>query len=153
MNLMGDLGHGYFGFGLKGSRRAAHLVAHSRRIALCSVPLDQCHLGFRLAINHTKNAIEWSELPFELRHSQTFGIPYPAFAPRVREMEIESVRPLGSHTFFVARTVTDTRYADVPCVHMIHGHYAWWRSRGSREALRASVAEDRLRKQGPIPAP
>jgi flavin reductase (DIM6/NTAB) family NADH-FMN oxidoreductase RutF len=103
MNLMGELGHHYFAFALKDSRLAAHLVRRAGRIALSSVPLPQSSVAHQLAINHTKQSIDWNQLPFAVKMSTVFNIPVPVFAMRVREMEIEKVLPIGSHTFFVAR--------------------------------------------------
>src|SRR5271168_1640659 len=57
MNLMGDLGNGYFAFALKDSRRAAHLVERTGRIALSSLPLSQAPLAYQLAVNHTKECV------------------------------------------------------------------------------------------------
>ena len=88
MNLMGDLGDRYFAFALKDSRLAAHLVERAGHIAVSNVPLPLCSIAFRLAINHTKQSIDWGQLPFELKLSKEFGIPVPVSAPRVREMKI-----------------------------------------------------------------
>ena len=38
-------------------------------------------------------------------NSRALNIPVPEFALRVRELKVHTVRPLGSHTFFVARLV------------------------------------------------
>jgi hypothetical protein len=44
MNIMGDLGNGYFAFALKDSRLAAHLVEGVGHIALSGLPLSQASL-------------------------------------------------------------------------------------------------------------
>jgi flavin reductase (DIM6/NTAB) family NADH-FMN oxidoreductase RutF len=148
MNLMGDLGNGYFAFALKDSRRAAHLIEGAGRIALSSVPMPLCSIAFQYAINHTKESIDWEQLPFALKLSKEFRIPVPASAPRVREMAVEQVHRLGSHTFFVARTISDERLSDELQVHVIHGFYQHWRLQGHREELAAAVAADALNKRG-----
>jgi hypothetical protein len=61
---MGELGSGWFGFALKDSRQAAHLVEKTRRIALSSVPLEWSALAHRYAIHHTRDAVDWNQLPF-----------------------------------------------------------------------------------------
>jgi hypothetical protein len=152
MNLMGELGNGYFAFALKDSRRAAHLVEGAGRIALSNVPLPLCSIAFRLAINHTKEAIDWEELPFALKLSKEFRIPVPVLAPRVRELKVDRVHKIGSHTLFVARIISDEKYSDDLQVHMIHGFYQHWRLRGQREQLKASVVEDALNKRGLAPS-
>jgi flavin reductase (DIM6/NTAB) family NADH-FMN oxidoreductase RutF len=146
MNLMGELGNGRFAFALKDSRRAAHLVERTRRVALSSVPMSQAALAFRLALNHFKDSIVWEELPFATRVSIALKIPVPAFTPRVREMLVEKVHPIGSHTLFVATMVHEETLSKVPELCVIHGFYQAWRLRNHRAELQASVRKDSLNK-------
>jgi flavin reductase (DIM6/NTAB) family NADH-FMN oxidoreductase RutF len=148
MNIMGDLDNGYFAFALKDSRLAAHLVERTRRVALSSVPLSETSLAYQLGANHRKNAIDWDKLPFATKKSAAFQIPVPMFSQRVREMEIETVRKLGSHTFFVARVIHDEGFAGSVGLCIVHGFYQAWRLKGSRAELEASLAEDSLNKRG-----
>jgi flavin reductase (DIM6/NTAB) family NADH-FMN oxidoreductase RutF len=148
MNLMGDLGNGYFAFALKDSRRAAHLVERTGRIALSSVPLSQASLAYQLAVNHTKEYIEWDQLPFATKVSTTFNIPVPVFTQRVREMEVTKVRNIGSHTFFLARIVRDETFSEGLALCVIHGFYQAWRLNGRSAELQASRAEDSFYKRG-----
>jgi hypothetical protein len=148
MNLMGDLGNGYFGFALRELRRAAHLVEGAGRMALSGIPVPQCSLVFRLVDNHKKESIDWSQLPFETKPSATFGVPVPVFATRVREMQIEKVLAIGSHRFFIARIVSDETYAAVPQACVVHGFYQFWRLKGDHEMLKASLAQDLINKRG-----
>ena len=148
MNIMGDLGHGYFAFALKDSRRAAHLVDGCGRVALSSLPMSHAALAYQLAVNHTKECIEWDQLPFATRASSKFRIPVPVFAPRVREMEVSKVHRIGSHTFFVARTVSDETYSAAPVLCVVHGFYQAWRLKGRSVELQASVMENARSKKG-----
>jgi flavin reductase (DIM6/NTAB) family NADH-FMN oxidoreductase RutF len=148
MNLMGDLGNGYFAFALKDSRKAAHLVERAGRIALSSLPLSQASLAYQLAVNHTKERIEWAQLPFATKVSATFNIPVPVFTQRVREMEVTKVRSIGSHIFFLARIVRDETLSKNLELCVIHGFYQAWRLNGRSAELRASRAEDSFYKSG-----
>jgi hypothetical protein len=148
MNLMGDLGNGYFGFALKDSRRAAHLVERAGCVALSNVPLSLCSVAFKLAINHTKESIDWNQLPFALTLSKNLLIPVPASAPRVREMKVDQVHKIGSHTLFISRILSDECYCDEPQVHIVHGFYQLWRLRGDKAKLKSSLVEDSLNKHG-----
>lgn len=148
MNIMGDLDNGYFAFALKDSRLAADLVEHAGRVALSSVPLSQTSLAYQLGANHRKQAIDWDKLPFATKMSATFHIPVPVFALRVREMEIETVHKIGSHTFFVARVIHDESFAGSVGLCIVHGFYQAWRLKGRRAELEASLAEDLLNKRG-----
>ena len=132
MNLMGLLGHGYFGFALNSRRRAAPQVERAGRLALSSIPFDQAALARQLGKNHRQEAVKWGDLPFPVTRSAALGIPVPAFASRVREVEVEAVCRLGSHTLFVARIIRDERWSDSPQFFMIHGLYQSWRRRMGR---------------------
>ena len=151
VNVMGDLDNGYFAFGLKDSRLPAHLVERSGRIALSNVPLPQASIAYRLGVNHTKKFVDWYKLPFETTPSTTFKIPVPVFALRVREMQVESVHRIGSHTLFIARIVSDERIAHGVEMYVVHGFYQAWRVRNRRVELSRSVAEDSLVKFGQPP--
>jgi len=128
MNLMGSFGNGYFGLGLNSRRLASSQVERAGRIALSSVPVEEAAVARELGKNHRREAVDWSELPFHVIPSAALGIPVPSFASRVRELEIESVSKLGSHTLFVARMIRDERRSESPQFFMIHGLYQAWRS-------------------------
>jgi flavin reductase (DIM6/NTAB) family NADH-FMN oxidoreductase RutF len=106
MNIMGELGNKRFAFALKDSRRAAHLVERVGRVALSSVPEAQAAVAYRLAANHFKDSIDWEQLPFARRRSTALNIPNPAFTQKVRELEVERVHKIGSHTFLLRGSFT-----------------------------------------------
>jgi hypothetical protein len=151
MNLMGDLGDGYFGFALREQRLAGHLVERAGRIALSAIPISKCSVPFRLVDNHKKTSIDWSVLPFETKLSGKFGIPVPSFAVRVREMQVERVHPIGSHRFFIARVVSDETHSSDPQACVIHGFYQFLRLGGNSSKLKASITEDIVNKKGSLP--
>lgn len=148
MNLMGDLGDGQFAFALKDSRRVAHAVERTGCIALSNIPSFLCSVAFQLAINHKREAAEWNQLPFALHRSRELRIPVPACAPRVRELKVEQIHRVGSHTLFIARILSDDWRSDEPPVHIIHGFYQHWRLKGDKVQLKSSVVEDALNKRG-----
>jgi flavin reductase (DIM6/NTAB) family NADH-FMN oxidoreductase RutF len=151
MNILGNLGNGYLGFALRGERLAAGLVERAGHIALSSLPLSQGALAYQLANNHTKKSIDWSQLPFATKMSATFNIPVPEFAQRVREVEIKSVRAIGSHQFFIARIIREDKFFDGSEFCSIHGFYQSWRLRKLKEGdeeLKISLAADAFNKRG-----
>ena len=149
MNVMGQLDDSYFGFGLKDARSPSNLVDRTRQIALSTIPMQQGDLGYRLGPNHSKkNGIDWNDLPFATKQSQNFGIPIPAFAFRVREMEVENACKLGSHIFFVGRVVGDQRFSDGVEWCVIHGNYQAWRLKSRPSEIESSIAEDARVKRG-----
>jgi flavin reductase (DIM6/NTAB) family NADH-FMN oxidoreductase RutF len=149
MNLLGDLGNGYFGFGLRAERVVGDLIKHAGRCAVSYMPLSHGALAYQLAHNHSKQSIDWNQLPFETIQSTIYQIPVPAFAPRVREIEIKAVHELGSHSLFVGRVVHDEKLSNSLGFCSIHGFYQAWRLKGrDKNALKDSLAVDELSKWG-----
>ena len=127
MNLMGSLGGDRFAFALNRSRAAALAVRRHMRAALCNVPVEEAEAVRSLGPNHLRENIDWSNVPFELASSQCFGLPVPAGAVRVREVEVQGTQDVGSHTLFLARVVGDELRGDRLSFHVVHGHYQAWR--------------------------
>lgn len=132
MNLMGPVGDGCFAFALNSHRAAAPLVERARRVVLSSVPVNQSALISRLGANHRTFSIEWDRLPFATVRPKTIDVPVAEFALKVREMHVEAVHPLGSHTLFVAKTIAEENLAEGPQLFNAHGMYQAWRSRQER---------------------
>lgn len=148
LNLMGELGEGRFGFGLRALRWPAVLVERSRRMALTSVPSSKGQVAFFLAKTHSVEQVDWEKLPFDVRQSSQFNIRVPAFALRVRELELETIRKMGSHNFFVARVISDEQRIEGEELHALHGFFQAWRMRGRDEDLRSALVQDATNKQG-----
>lgn len=148
MNLMGDLGNGYFGFALRHLRVAADLVERAGRIAVSGIPLTWCTLAFQFAANYKKESIDWDTLPFQTAPSAEFGIPVPDLATCVRELQILKVHTIGSHRLFIARIIRDETRTGAAQACVVHGFYQFWRTRGDKVKLRTSVAEDWVHKHG-----
>jgi flavin reductase (DIM6/NTAB) family NADH-FMN oxidoreductase RutF len=150
MNLCGYLGNGYFGFALRTERVAGTVVQRAGRAALSSVPEQQGYLAYRLANQHKKEFVDWSQLPFATKMSKTLRIPIPEFAQRVKELEIWNSVAVGSHRFFIGRILEESTYTDELAFCSIHGFYQSWRlkkfERRDRELAR-SVAADALHKR------
>jgi flavin reductase (DIM6/NTAB) family NADH-FMN oxidoreductase RutF len=123
MNLMGPIGKDYMAFSLNSSRQAAPLVERAGCVVFSNVPSEQSEVARQLRGNHRQKSVRWDQLPFETKPSAALGIPVPCFALRVREMEVEAVRKLGSHTLFVARVIRDECRSAGPQFTMIHGIY------------------------------
>jgi hypothetical protein len=64
----------------------------------------------------------------------------------VRELTVEQIHKLGSHTLFLARILSDELRFDEPQVHAIHGFYQHWRLRKDKTELKASIEEDWVNK-------
>jgi flavin reductase (DIM6/NTAB) family NADH-FMN oxidoreductase RutF len=137
MNLMGPIGNGYFAFALNSTRAVAPLVQRAGRIALSTVPLEQARMVCQLGGNHKKPSIEWNELKFPTSPSSTIGVQVPEFALRVREMQVEATRRIGSHTLFFAKTIQEDRLADGLEFFVVHGIYQAWRQKLARPNIMA----------------
>jgi hypothetical protein len=92
--------------------------------------------------NHNRPTIDWNTLGFATRPSQSFGIPVPEFACRVREMKIDQVHKLEFHTFFLARVVSDELLATVPELCVAQGFYQDWRTKQRGVDKKRAYAED-----------
>ena len=128
MDLVGPVGLRHFSLALHAGSTAAPLLARSRRFALSSVPIEHSSVAYGLGKNHNRECVVIDEIPFETTTSPDFGLPVPSFALRVREMKIELVRTVGSHTVFLAGTVSDHLLAQGMQFFMVHGFYQAWRS-------------------------
>jgi flavin reductase (DIM6/NTAB) family NADH-FMN oxidoreductase RutF len=148
MNIMGALGPKRFGFALRNDRLAGQLVERAGRVVLSNVPVRHASSAYRLATNHTKAFVKWDDLPFTTRPSPMFKFPVPEFALRVRELELEKVHSIGSHSFFVARILGDTVFSAEPSLCVIHGYYQTWRLGGRAAEMKAALIEDHLNKHG-----
>ena len=127
MNLMGPVGEGHFAFALNSKKQAALLVQQLGKLAISNVPFESIPVVRQLAGNHNRQSIDWDQLPFATKKSSALGVPVPAFALRVTELKVHTVRQLGSHTFFVANIVNEEVRVDAPEFCMVHGLYQAWR--------------------------
>jgi flavin reductase (DIM6/NTAB) family NADH-FMN oxidoreductase RutF len=131
MNLMGTPNQDYFCFALKSTTPVVDLIRRAGRLALSSVPVEHAAMAYSLGKNHNAKSVDMTQIPFVARQSATWQLPVPDFALRVRELQVETVRNLGSHTLFVARVVHDEQLADGPQFFLIHGMYQAWRERAA----------------------
>jgi flavin reductase (DIM6/NTAB) family NADH-FMN oxidoreductase RutF len=149
MNLLGELGNGYFGFALRTERVVGKLVKDSGLVAISSLPLSHGALAYQLAHNHSKQSFDWDQLPFEIEASEAFGIPVLSLAPSVKEIKIETIYDIGSHSFFLGRIMHEKKQTDDLRFCSIHGFYQAWRLKGKdREAFKHSLAIDANSKWG-----
>lgn len=123
MDLIGPIGIRRFSLALHATSTAIPLIEHSRKVAISSLPVEQIRIAFELGKNHRKASVNPDQLPFVTVPSPKFGLPVPNFALRVRELEIDAVRSVGSHKLFVADVVEDTCWAGGLHLHFVHGLY------------------------------
>jgi len=128
MNLMGNLGGSHFGFALNTARLASKSVKRAERVLLSTIPFESAELARKLGKNHLLHSADWDQLPFGVDRTKGFGLPVPAFASRVREIEVLHIEELGSHTFFLGRVVRDESYENKQGFFMAQGLQAAKRS-------------------------
>lgn len=133
MDLIGPIGARHFTLALHRNSTAVPLMERSRRIALSSVPVEQTATAYDLGENHKLPGVDWPQVPFATSPSTSFGIPVPQFSLRVREMQIEAVRDLGSHKLFLAKTVEDEHWAEGLQMFLVHGIYQARRNHALQE--------------------
>jgi flavin reductase (DIM6/NTAB) family NADH-FMN oxidoreductase RutF len=123
MDLIGPIGTRHFSLALHSTSTAVPLIERSRCVALSSVPVEQTALAYELGKNHKRSCVDWTHAPFVTTLSATFRLPVPSFSLRVREMRIQAVRKVGSHTLFLAETIEDQHWADGLQLFFVHGIY------------------------------
>lgn len=129
MDLVGPVGRQRFTLALHSTSTALPLIERSRRAALSSVPVEQTQVAYNLGKNHKKPSVDWSSVPFGLTASPAFALPVPQFSLRTREIEIEDVRPSGSHTLLIGRVVEDHYWTEGLQFFQAHGFYEEWRQK------------------------
>ena len=145
LNVMSDVNERYFAFALTASKIPAQFLSSARRFALSAIPFEQAPVAFALAVNHNVPSFDFSDLPFPTTLSRELRLPVPVFAPRVREMEIESVNRVGSHSLFVARVLSDERLAGGDEFSVIHGFYQAWRMRQGLDSASSIERDEKIR--------
>jgi hypothetical protein len=135
MDLIGDFADGRFSLALRNTSPAASLLESSRRIALSDIPMEQIQLAYELGKNHHKTSVDLHQTGFSTRTSPSFDLPVPQFSVRVREMQIDRVRNIGSHKLFLARIIADHGWSDALQPHFVHGFYQSWRQQARVPAV------------------
>jgi flavin reductase (DIM6/NTAB) family NADH-FMN oxidoreductase RutF len=107
MDLIGPVSSDRFTLALRNTSPSIATMKSARRVALSDVPARDYATAYKLGIHHKSAQVEWDHLPFEIKRSRDFSLPYPAIALRVREIEILDFDTIGSHTFFVAQIASE----------------------------------------------
>jgi flavin reductase (DIM6/NTAB) family NADH-FMN oxidoreductase RutF len=107
MDLIGPVSAQRFTLALRSTSPSIPTMKSARRVALSDVPARDYATAYKLGIHHKNVQVEWEHLPFEIKRSREFSLPYPAIALRVREIEILDFETIGSHTFFVTRIASE----------------------------------------------
>jgi flavin reductase (DIM6/NTAB) family NADH-FMN oxidoreductase RutF len=132
MDLIGPVSSDRFTLALRSTSPSIPTMKSARRVALSDVPARDYATAYKLGIHHKNATVEWDRLPFEIRRSSDFSLPYPAIALRIREIEILDFDTIGSHTFFVTQIASEQSAGnDVQFFHT-SGIYQHFRSRNGR---------------------
>ena len=138
MDLIGPISSDHFTLALRSTSPSISTMKNARRVALSDVPAREYATAYKLGIHHKKAMVEWDHLPFEIRRSGNFSLPYPAIALRVREVEILDFATVGSHTFFVSRIASEVSAGDDAQFFHTSGIYQHFRSCNGRPFAPAS---------------
>jgi flavin reductase (DIM6/NTAB) family NADH-FMN oxidoreductase RutF len=128
MDLIGPICPERFTLALRSTSPSIPTMKSARRVALSDVPARHHAAAYKLGIHHKNVKVEWDRLPFEIRRSRDFALPYPAIALRVRELEILDFDTIGSHTLFVSRIVSEHSAAEDTQFFHTSGIYQHFRS-------------------------
>ena len=107
MDLVGPIAPDRFTLALRNSSPSVETIKATRKVALSSIGAADCRIANQLGAHHKRIAIDQDMLPFRISASKEFHLPTPVTALRIREIEIQDCRSVGSHTLFVGRIVSD----------------------------------------------
>ena len=138
MDLIGPVSSDRFTLALRSTSPSIATMKSARRVVLSDVPARECATAYKLGVHHKNAMVEWDHLPFEIRRSRNFSLPYPAIALRVREIEILDFAAIGSHTFFVTRIASEDSAGDDAQFFHTSGIYQHFRSCNGRPFPAAS---------------
>jgi len=129
MDILGPISPGHFTLGLRNTSPSVATITRTRRVALSSIRSTDRAIAYRLGAHHKSASVNLAELPFTLGRSETFGLPVPTGPLRIRELDIDEVKIIGSHTFFVGRVVSDIKFSDEPQLHHTAGFHYYFQAR------------------------
>ncbi len=131
MDLIGYVSSGYFLMALRSTSPSVETISLSREMVLSSIPPDYKNVAYDLGKHHRKKNINWNSLEFPVRPSPLLALPMPATALRVREVRVEKIQEVGSHTLFTTTIVNEESYSSNLQMFHIHGTYARYLKRTS----------------------
>jgi flavin reductase (DIM6/NTAB) family NADH-FMN oxidoreductase RutF len=132
MDLIGTTATPYYLLGLHRKRLALPPIIASGKLAVSAIPPEYTPIAFQLGKHHRVAAIEWSALPFATVASTSYGIPVPAAALAVREVQVCATREVGNHVILVTTTTHLERRATGPGMCHVHRSYQAYLRRGGR---------------------
>jgi flavin reductase (DIM6/NTAB) family NADH-FMN oxidoreductase RutF len=138
MDLIGPVSSSRFTLALRSTSPSIAAMKSARRVALSDVRARDHATAYKLGVHHKNAMVEWDHLPFAIRRSSHFSLPYPAIALRVREIEILDFDTVGSHTFFVTQIASEHRVENDAQFFHTSGIYQHFRSCNGRPFLPAS---------------
>jgi flavin reductase (DIM6/NTAB) family NADH-FMN oxidoreductase RutF len=132
MDLIGPVSADRFTLALRSSSQSVETMKTARRVVLADIPANARSTAYKLGAHHKNVKVDWAQLPFGIRRSPNFALPYPDIALRVREVEILDFDTIGSHTFFVTRIASELEVAERPGLFHTSGIYQHYRTRDGR---------------------
>ena len=123
MDLIGDTDSPYFLLSLDRRRPSLPAITAAGRVALSSMPLQATPHLFALGGNHRMARVDWAALPFATVPSAEYGIPIPADALDVRELEIHQTADAPTHRVLIATTTRWERRAKGSTLCLLHRLY------------------------------
>jgi flavin reductase (DIM6/NTAB) family NADH-FMN oxidoreductase RutF len=138
MDLIGPVSSDRFTLALRSTSPSITAMKSARRVVLSDVAARDYATAYKLGVHHKNVMVQWDHLPFEIRRSSNFSLPYPAIALRVREIEILDFDTIGSHTFFVGQIASEHRVGHDAQFFHTSGIYQHFRSCNGRPFRPAS---------------
>jgi len=132
MDLVGPVGDDTFLLALRRTSPSIELMKASGRMVASAIPAELKEPVYVLGMHHKQRSIDWASLPIATAPWPTFGIPAPADALSVRELEVRQATEIGSHVFFDTRVAAFDRRRDGAQLCHVSDMYARWRAAQGR---------------------
>lgn len=145
MDLIGAMGQSSFALALHNTSVPLQLVQASGRIAVSSVPMDHCAAVLAMGRHHNARGIDVKTLPFATMRSHQHGLAVPQVSLRVREMQVHTIRRLGSHHLLIAEVLQDRTMRSGLQMFQAHGFYRVWKSRVPRNTHKENISHSLAR--------
>src|ERR1700722_774987 len=132
MDLIGPVSADRFTLALRSTSQSVPTMKSARRVVLADIPAGARSTAYKLGVHHKNVKVDWDQLPFGIRRSPNFALPYPEIALRVREVEILDFDTIGSHTLFVTQIASEDSAGDDAQFFHTSGIYQHFRSCNGR---------------------
>jgi flavin reductase (DIM6/NTAB) family NADH-FMN oxidoreductase RutF len=133
MDLVARLSSGEQLLALRSTSPSVALMEASGCMVMSSAPAARLEAVYALGRQHRQTTLDLSNVPLSVTRSPWLGLPALGSPALVRELLVEKVERVGSHTLFITRMEREAGSAELLQLAHVSGMYVEW-LRGSGQA-------------------